>query len=246
MALFGEKYGDVVRVVEVPGVSLELCGGTHVRSTGQIGLFKIVSETGVAAGIRRIEALTGPAAYERVVEVEDRLNRVAGRLRVAPADVEERVGGLLEEREELEEALSDLRGEEAADLAERLVDRAEELPDGGRLLVEAEVDLPAGAEAAEFGDRVRDALGSGAAVLHLVWPDEEKSAFLAVVSDDWIQRGVRAGDLVREASQATGSGGGGKAHFAQGGVGDPDRVDDGLEAARRHARSAAGEPAARG
>ena len=246
MALFGEKYGDVVRVIEVPGVSLELCGGTHVRSTGQIGLFKIVGETGVAAGIRRIEAVTGPAAYGRVVEMEDRLNRVAGRLRVQPSEVEERVARLLEEREELESALSSHRGEEAADLAERLVDDAEELSGDGRLLMADGVSLPAGAEAAEFGDRVRDALGSGAAVMHLEWPDEEKEAFLAVVTDDWIGRGLRAGDLVREASRATGSGGGGKAHYAQGGVGDSGTVDEGLEAARRHARDAAGEPAARG
>ncbi len=246
MALFGEQYGDVVRVVEVPGVSLELCGGTHVRSTGQIGLFKVVGETGVAAGIRRIEAVTGPAAYERVAEMEDRLNRVAGRLRVPPEDVEERVARLLEEREELEASLASRRGEEAADLAERLAAEAEELGDGGRLLAARDVALPAGSEAAEFGDRVRDALGSGAAVVHLVWPDEDKSAFLAVVTDDWIQRGLRAGDLVREASRATGSGGGGKAHYAQGGVGDPEKVGDGLEAGRRHARDAAGEPAARG
>ncbi|MFW6191872.1 MAG: alanine--tRNA ligase, partial [Gemmatimonadota bacterium] len=131
IALFGEKYGDVVRVVRVPGVSAELCGGTHVRSTGQIGLFRIVSETGVAAGIRRIEAVTGPAAYRRVLEMEDRLASVAGRLGVPAADVEGRLEAILEERERLEAAVEEERREAASDLAGALVADAGRLDGGG-------------------------------------------------------------------------------------------------------------------
>ena len=98
VALFGEKYGDVVRTVSVPGVSLELCGGCHVRSTGQIGLFRIVSETGVAAGIRRIEAVTGPRAYSRLLRMEGLVADLAERLRVPASDVPRRVAALLDER----------------------------------------------------------------------------------------------------------------------------------------------------
>ncbi len=233
VALFGEKYGDVVRVVSVPGISMELCGGTHVRTTGQIGLFKIVAETGVAAGIRRVEAVTGPEAYRRVVEMEDRLGRLSERLGVPESEVERRVESLREEREELRELAERERRAAASDVAGDLVAGAEELDGRGRLLVRGDVRLPDGADLAEFGDRLREALGSGAALVHVSIPEEEKEAFVSVVTDDWISRGVRAGDLVREASRATGSGGGGRPHFAQGGVGDPGRVDEALEAARR-------------
>ena len=237
-ALFGEKYGDVVRVVSVPGVSMELCGGTHLRSTGQIGLFKIVAETGVAAGIRRIEAVTGPEAYGRVRETEDRLAAVADELGAPRADVVERAVKLREERDRLRERLEAERLEAAGDLAAELAASAEELDGRGRLLVRADVELPGGSDLAEFGDRLRDALGSGAALVHVSVPDEGKEAFVSVVTDDWIARGVKAGDLVREASGATGSGGGGRAHFAQGGVGDEGPVDEGLEAARRRVADA--------
>jgi alanyl-tRNA synthetase len=233
IALFGEKYGDVVRVVTVPGVSMELCGGTHVRTTGQIGLFKLVSETGVAAGIRRVEAVTGPEAYGRVREMEDRLQGLAAALGVQESDLERRVRELREEREQLEEELAGERREEARETAAELAEGAEELDGRGRLLFRSGVELPGGSDLAEFGDRLRDALGSGAALVHVSIPEEEKQAFLSVVTDDWIQRGVKAGDLVREASRATGSGGGGRPHFAQGGVGDPEQVDEALDGARR-------------
>jgi alanyl-tRNA synthetase len=234
MALFGEKYGDEVRVIRIPGISAELCGGCHVRSTGQIGLFRIVSETGVAAGIRRIEAVTGPAAYERVVEDEDRLARLAGLLGVPTSELDHRLSTLLEERERLRAAVEEERRETTADLAAELAASAEER-EGARLVVREGIELPAGTDLPAFGDRLRDALGSGAAIVHVRLAGEDKEAFLAVVTDDWIGRGLAAGALVRAASKATGSGGGGKPHLAQGGVGDPSRVSDGLEAARREA-----------
>jgi alanyl-tRNA synthetase len=234
MALFGEKYGDDVRVIRIPGISAELCGGCHVRSTGQIGLFRIVSETGVAAGIRRIEAVTGPAAYRRAVEDEERLARLSDRLGVPPSELEHRLEAVLEERERLQAAAEEDRRETTADVAAELA-ASGELHDGARLVVREGVELPAGTDLPGFGDRLRDALGSGAAVVHVRLEGEGKEAFLAVVTDDWIGRELRAGALVRVASRATGSGGGGKPHLAQGGVGDPSRVTEGLEAARREA-----------
>jgi alanyl-tRNA synthetase len=238
MALFGEKYGDRVRVVSVPGVSLELCGGCHVRSTGQIGLFLITSETGVAAGIRRIEAVTGPRAYERVRETRDRMAGLAALLRVPGADLSRRVETLLAEKETLEERLAARHGTEARDIVETVVGRAVELPGGGRL-ASGSVDLPSGADVAAFGDLLRERLESGAAIVHVSTDDDERGAFVAVVTDDWIGRGLKAGDLVRTASRATGSGGGGRPHLARGGVGDADRVTDAIAAAVQDAMGVA-------
>ncbi|MDH3734454.1 MAG: alanine--tRNA ligase [Gemmatimonadota bacterium] len=229
MALFGEKYGDVVRVVEIPGISLELCGGTHVRTTGQIGTFRVVSETGVAAGIRRIEALTGRGANDWLDRRGALLEAVATHLRVPPAEVPARVERLVEERDRLEREASSLRGDEAADQVERLLE--EVAADGARFL-SGRIDLPAGTDLGELGDRLRERIDSAAVILHVVFPEEDRHAFVSVVSDDLIRSGLKAGDLVRVSSKATGSGGGGRPHFAQGGVGDPDRVSEALGAAR--------------
>jgi alanyl-tRNA synthetase len=232
MALFGEKYGDVVRVIQVPGVSAELCGGTHVRSTGQIGLFRIVGETGVAAGIRRIEAVTGRGAYDRLLETEEGLDRLSRRLNVVPSELERRVSALLEERDRLETAAAGQRQEGAAAQAERLIAGGVEV--AGGILAHGRIELPVGTDLGEFGDLVRSGLdqrGSGAAIAHVTFSDDDRQAFLSVVTDDWIRRGVNAGELVRVASTATGSKGGGRPHFAQGGVGDVGKVPEALEQA---------------
>src|SRR3989440_9807588 len=113
MALFGEKYGDVVRVVDVPGVSLELCGGTHVGSTGQIALFRFTHETGAAAGVRRIEALTGPSAYRYGLELQHRLSEAAGLLKTQPEHLARRIEAMLEENRKLERQGAELLKEGA-------------------------------------------------------------------------------------------------------------------------------------
>jgi len=238
MALFGEKYGDTVRVVSVPGVSQELCGGCHVRSTGQIGLFQITSETGVAAGIRRIEAVTGPRAYRRVRERENLLREVAATLKTTPADVPRRVETLQSEKASLEARLRERHGRDAEGIVDSVVSAAIELPEGGRM-ASGSVELPAGSDVAAFGDLLRDRIGSGAAIVHVLGAEQDKAAFLAVVTDDWIGRGLKAGDLVGAASRATGSGGGGRPHLARGGVGDPERIDEALAAAVQRARDVA-------
>jgi alanyl-tRNA synthetase len=237
MALFGEKYGDEVRVVAVPGTSLELCGGCHVRSTGQIGQFRIVSETGVAAGIRRIEAVTGRRAWQLALDAEAGLDELAGVLGVSRRDLQQRVVSLREEADRLEAALAAQRGADSAGEADRLVHRAEKLPGGGQL-VSGSIEVPDGADLAELGDLLRSRIPSGAAIVH-VSQAGGKDAFLAVVSDDWIARGLKAGDLVRAASRATGSGGGGRPHLAQGGVGDSGSVGEALEEAAGQARELA-------
>ena len=229
MALFGEKYGDIVRVVEIPGVSLELCGGTHTRTTGQIGSFRIVSETGVAAGVRRIEAVTGRGAYERELARDRLLAELAEQLRCRPDDLGARMERLLEERNRLAREVAGRRGEATAKQLETLLAAA---GTNGARFVAGRIELPDGTDLGELADRVREGLGSGAAILHIVYPEGGRHAFVSVVSDDLIRRGLKAGDLVRASSRATGSGGGGGARFAQGGVGDPSRAEDGLGAAR--------------
>jgi alanyl-tRNA synthetase len=240
MALFGEKYGDVVRTVGVPGVSLELCGGCHVRSTGQIGLFHITSETGVAAGIRRIDAVTGRGSYRHHVRLDELVADLARQLRVRPGDLRRRVESLVEEKGRLAASLDERHGRDSVFEARRIISTASELPGGRGRLVTGTVELPSGADLASFGDHLRDEIGSGAAIVHVRVGDEEKSAFLGVVTDDWIALGLRAGDLVHTASRASGSSGGGRPHLAQGGVGDNGKVDEALAEARRHAEDVAG------
>jgi alanyl-tRNA synthetase len=145
---------------------------------------------------------------------------------------------LLEERDQLEGTLAEQRGADSEGVARRLIDEAGPLTSEQTRLVRAEIELPAGSDVAAFGDQLRSGLGSGAAIVHVRTADG-KGSILSVVTDDWIRRGLKAGDLVRAASQATGSGGGGKPHLAQGGVGDPSRVSDALDAAASLAKETA-------
>ncbi len=237
MALFGEKYGDTVRVVDIPGVGAELCGGTHVRTTGQIGSLRIVAETGVASGVRRIEAITGHAAFERAFRAEAALSALASRLRTGLGDLsglEARLEAVLEERDRLRRELA---GRAGTDATQQLEDLLSELAGGkdaaaGPRLLTGTVRLADGADPGELADGLRKRLGSGAGVLYADGGNGGRRMFLAVVSDDLIKQGLRAGDLVKAASSATGSGGGGRPHFAQGGVGDAAPPEAGLAAAR--------------
>ncbi len=224
MALFGEKYGDVVRMITVPGVSRELCGGTHVRRTGEIGLFRIVAETGTGAGVRRIEAVTGREAYRMAVRQEDTLRDVAEILKVPQELVARRVEQLQGEVRELEKQLERARREGAADVVGRLVDGAARV-DGARIVAE-QVEVADQDELRALGDQLRDRLGSGVVVLAAVSGD--RTALFSVVTDDLIGRGVRADHVVREVAKLTGGSGGGRPHMAQGGVGDPALVADAL------------------
>ncbi|MFI5241700.1 MAG: alanine--tRNA ligase [Gemmatimonadales bacterium] len=234
MALFGEKYGDVVRVVSIPGLSMELCGGTHARNTGQIALFKIVSETGVAAGIRRIEAVTGPRAYQLVRAEEQRLHKLGELLR-APADgVLKRVETLLEDRRKLEKRLEEsLRG--GGDQLQNLLAGAEHIE--GSRLVSSSVTAGDVKELQQLGDALREQLGSGVGVLATTFL-EGKSTLLVVVTDDLRERGVRADQLIKPIAEAAGGRGGGKAHMAQAGIPDAARIGDAIARAPAVVRAA--------
>ncbi|HSL72414.1 MAG TPA: alanine--tRNA ligase, partial [Longimicrobiales bacterium] len=177
MALFGEKYGDIVRVVQVPGYSLELCGGTHVRHTGDIGLFRIVGESGVASGVRRIEAVTGSGAYRRAVAQDNVVNAAAVLLKTAPDNLLRRVEQVLEENRELRRQLEKARTSGSADVVTQLMEGA--TPIDGLHVVSQQVEVATADELRTLGDRLRDRLQSGAAVLAA--RVGERTALFAVV-----------------------------------------------------------------
>ena len=237
MALFGEKYGDIVRVVSIPGLSMELCGGTHARNTGQIALFKIVSETGLAAGVRRIEALTGPGAYEYVREGELRLHRIADLMR-APADgVEKRVQSLLDERRALQKRLDEILrdGGGAGNQLELLLTAAER--SNGIRIAAGQISAGNLKELQSMGDALRERLGTGVGVLASTFGDG-KNTILVVVTDDLRERGLRADRLVGEIAGSVGGRGGGKAHMAQAGVPDAERLPEAIAASAAIVRAA--------
>jgi alanyl-tRNA synthetase len=236
MALFGEKYGDVVRVVRVDGVSTELCGGCHVRTTGDIGQFRVLSENGVAAGIRRIEAITGSRAYRHAIERDALLAETATVLKTTPEAVPRRLEQLTEENRELRKQLEKAREAGGRDQVTELLATAVSI-DGIRL-VTAEIDAPDPEELRSLGDQLRERLGSGAAIL--AGKGESRVALLVVVTDDLPGRGVRADRLVREIAALTGGSGGGRPHMAQGGAGDAARVADALARAPEIVRSLVG------
>jgi alanyl-tRNA synthetase len=240
MALFGEKYGDVVRVVTIPGFSMELCGGTHVRNTAQIGVFKIVNETGVAAGVRRIEAVTGPGAYESFRAEERALRRVAELLKAPVDGVEKRVAGLIDERRVLERKLEEaMRG--GGDQLQSLLHRAQSVGSNGARLVASVVRASDVKELQALGDAVREKLGTGVGVLAASF-DDGKNTLLVVVTDDLREKGVRADALIKDIAAAAGGRGGGKPHMAQAGIPDAARFEDALSSAPGLVASALGRP----
>ncbi|HEU4556947.1 MAG TPA: alanine--tRNA ligase [Longimicrobium sp.] len=223
MALFGEKYGDRVRVVEIPGFSLELCGGTHVRTTGQIGLFRILSESGVGGGARRIEAVTGPEAYQRILGDERTIREAASALKTREDNLLPRLQQVLEQNRDLQKQLERARTQGGGDVVGRLVEGAETV-DGARVIA-SNVDAEGADDLRSLGDRLRERLGSGIAVIAA---GGERPMLLAVVTDDMISRGIRADAVIREVAALAGGRGGGKPHMAQAGVGEPDRIPEAL------------------
>jgi len=225
MALFGEKYGDIVRVVTIPGVSDELCGGTHVRNTAEVGLFRIVSETGVAAGVRRIEAVTGPQAHALVATRERTLETVEGMLRAKPAAVLKRLQSVLDERRTLERRLDEtVRSGGSSDIEDALNSA---VTVEGVKVVAVEVRARDMKSLQSMGDALREKMGEGVAVLAASF-DDGKSSLIGVVTDGLRDRGLRADTLLKEVAAAAGGRGGGKPHMAQAGIPDALRIPDAL------------------
>ncbi len=215
MAFFSEKYGDVVRVVQM-GPSIELCGGTHVRSTGQIGTFRIAGQSGVAAGVRRIEAVTGSGALRAIRELEQRLAAVAEALKAQPEHLVRRVEQLLQERERLETRLAEtLRNGAGAGV------RGEVSSVAGVELTVAETSTEDRAEVAQIADTFRQ--GKRNAVL-VLFSFSGRGAIHVTLTDDLVSTGHKAGDLVNRIAALSGGKGGGRPHFASAGAGNPERM----------------------
>jgi alanyl-tRNA synthetase len=225
MALFGEKYGDVVRVVDIPGLSTELCGGTHVRNTAEIGLFRVVQETGVAAGVRRVTAVTGPKAFEHLRERERMLERVAELVKAPVHGVVKKVESVLEERRALERRLEEAQRGGGADQLQQLAGGAVDV--GGVQLVAGEVPVADARTLQALGDALREQMTNTVAVLGARL-DDGKGTLVAVVTDDLRARGLRADEVVRAVAAAAGGRGGGKPHMAQAGIPDGARLPDAL------------------
>ena len=222
MALFGEKYGDVVRVVQIPALSTELCGGTHVRNTSEIGLFSIVSESGIAAGVRRIEAITGSRAYEAERERERLLRDLGEMVKATPATILRRVQSLTEERKALEKRVAELMrggGGGASGPVQQLLDGAASV--GGLRVVTREVSLPDAKSLQELVEAARES-APDAVIVAVSAMEGGKNAVIAAAGDTARERGARADVIVRTLAQEFGGRGGGKAALAQGGVPNAD------------------------
>ncbi len=219
MSLFGEKYDSDVRVLSIGDFSMELCGGTHVERAGDIGLFKITSESGVAAGIRRVEALTGRGAYEWVVHTDHVLRDIAAMLRGSREDVDEKVRELVERSRRLEKEVQQLKSKLASGHGGDLSAGAKDI--GGIKVLAAQIDGVDVRSLRDALDRLKDKLGSSVIVLGSV--QEGKVLLVAGVSDDLVAR-IKAGDIAGQVAAKVGGRGGGRADFAQAGGTQPENL----------------------
>ncbi len=223
-ALFSEKYGDTVRVVNMSGYSIELCGGTHLDNTAKVGPFRIESEGSVASGVRRIEAVTGKVFLESMERNRQRLYAAANVMKVKPAELQDKLHSMVEENKDLKRVIESYKAKEAAGEVERFLFASHNM-DGVKVLTAMVSDADA-AKLRQMGDMLRDKDSAVAAVLASVSGD--KVTFLAVCGKDAIARGIKAGDLVRTVCTACGGSGGGKPDSAMGGGKDVTKVDNAL------------------
>jgi alanyl-tRNA synthetase len=224
LAFFGDKYGEIVRVVRMGDFSTELCGGTHVRRTGDIGLLKLRGESGIAAGVRRIEALTGDVALDYVQRREQQLREIGEILKGPQEASVERLQKLLAQQKELERRLAELQSKIAGGRAAELLERVR--PVNGVRVLAARVDDVDAKALRELADRLRERLGSGVVVLGS--SQGGKALLLAAVTKDLASR-ISAGEILKRIAPIVGGGGGGRADFAQAGGPDTSRIDAALE-----------------
>ena len=224
MALFGEKYGDEVRVVSIGDFSKELCGGTHVHNTSEIMLFKIVSEAGVAAGVRRIEALTGEGVLAYYREQEAMLHSAAALLKTTPAELDGKIRHLMAENKELTSENESLKSKMAQNSLGNVIDKVTEIK-GVKLLAAAveNVDMNG---LRDLGDQLKEKLGEGVVVLASA--QNGKVSLLAMVTDGAMKKGAHAGNLIKAAAAIVGGGGGGRPNMAQAGGKQPDKIPEAI------------------
>ena len=228
MALFGEKYGEVVRVVDMGGYSIELCGGAHLKNTAQVGSFKILSENGVAAGVRRIEAVTGKEALKHYQAQEDEIKEICRLVKSTPDKLLSRLEQLLAEQKETAKELEKLKAKMAGGAADEMLSGKVEV--GGVAVLAAEVKDMDGNALRTMGDQLKQKLGSGVVVL--ASGKDGKVNLMAMATDDVVKKGVHAGNIIKAAAAVCGGGGGGRPNMAQAGGKDASKIADALEKAK--------------
>jgi alanyl-tRNA synthetase len=219
MALFGEKYGDEVRVIGMGDFSTELCGGTHVRRTGDIGFFKVVAESGIAAGVRRIEAVTADGALAYVRQQEQRVAEAAAALKSSPQEINAKIQQMIENARAMEKELARLKAKMTASQGAELGDQAVEVK--GAKVLAAALDGADAKSLRETVDQLKAKLKSAVIVLGAV--DGEKVTLIAGVTPDLVGK-VKAGEVVGQVAQQIGGKGGGRPDMAQGGGTQPDKL----------------------
>jgi len=223
-ALFGEKYGDKVRVVDIPEYSMELCGGSHVSCTGEIGLFKIVSEGAVAAGVRRIEAVTGNTAIDFIRKEEDILSSLSDLLKTEPRMLVDRVGRILSDSRGMEKEIEKFKGQAISKQADSILDKKEEI--FGYCVISSRIDPINPKAMRDYGDKLRDKMDMNSIIL-LGTEFEGKAHLLAMVKKDKKDK-VSAGTMIKEIAPIVGGRGGGRPDMAQAGGSEPQKIDEAL------------------
>ena len=228
MALFGEKYGNIVRVVNMGDYSIEFCGGAHLNNTSQVGSFKIVSESGIAAGVRRIEALTGAAALKYYQHQDELLKTVCSAVKATPENLVKRVEGVIAEQRQTAKELESLKAKMAGSAAEGILSSAVDVK--GIKLVCAEIKDSDANALRTMGDQLKNKLGSGVVVLASA--KDGKVSLLAMATDDAVKAGAHAGNIIKAAAAVCGGGGGGRPNMAQAGGKDATKIAEALETAK--------------
>jgi alanyl-tRNA synthetase len=236
MMLFGEKYGDRVRVVDMGDYSRELCGGTHVGRTGEIGMIKVLSEASIGSGVRRVEALVGLDAFRHLSKEHVLVSTLADQLKARPEDLPERINGLIERLRTAERDLEKVRADAVLASAGALAAGAEDI-DGVSLVAVAAPDGVGGNDLRALASDVRGRLGSRPGVVALFSGDGEKVSFVVATTAAARDRGLAAGALIPMFAAAVGGRGGGKADLAQGGGTDPAGIPDAVRALRSALRN---------
>ena len=226
-ALFGEKYGDIVRVVNMSDFSIEFCGGTHVKNTSEIMAFKIISETGVAAGVRRIEALTSEGLMKYYADIEEKLKAAAYLLKATPDNLSDKISHMLAENKSLHSEIESLKSKMAQDAAGDVMDQVKEVK--GVKLLAAQIDGVDMNGLRDLGDQLKEKLGDGVVVL--ASGNDGKVSLMATATDGAMKKGAHAGNLVKGIAGCVGGGGGGRPNMAQAGGKNPAGIPDALEKA---------------
>jgi alanyl-tRNA synthetase len=228
MALFGEKYGDIVRVVSMGDYSVEFCGGTHIDNTGKVGGFKIISEGGIASGVRRIEAITGSNVIKYLEGKEQTIQNVAATLKSSESDLTRKASQVMSDIKELENTIKSFKSDEITGALDDIIGSAENI--GGVDLITRRFEDTDVEQLRNISDAVKSKKDNVIMVFAAV--NDGKVTFITSVSEDLVGKGYHAGKLIKEVAKAAGGGGGGKANMAQAGAKDASKVDAAFEKAK--------------